>query len=192
MYPPGEQTRVRVGRARRAALRRVSPRALRGRRDGRREALRARRAVRRRSSARRTTSSSRSSGAWRPISSFPWRSSAHPIVRESGRPRDELAQRVPVAHRARARALPVARASRRPTRAFARGERGAGELERLARAEVAARRRPIDYVERRRRGRARADRRRSERPSRSSRSRAASGTTRLIDNVVLGEDPTRA
>jgi pantoate--beta-alanine ligase len=110
----------------------------------------------------------------------------HPIVREP----DGLAMSSRNAYLSteeRARALAIVRGLDAAARQFASGERDARELERLTRASIEAVATSIDYVEARD-----AD---TLAPLTAIDVRAVLavacrvGTTRLIDNVVLGEDP---
>jgi pantoate--beta-alanine ligase len=112
----------------------------------------------------------------------------HPIVRE----RDGLALSSRNAYLStdeRARALSIVRGLDAASRAFARGERGRAEIERLVRASIEPVATSIDYVEAR-------DPDGLDALGETLGERAALlvacriGTTRLIDNVVLGEDPT--
>jgi pantoate--beta-alanine ligase len=111
----------------------------------------------------------------------------HPIVRE----RDGLAMSSRNAYLStdeRARALSIVRGLDAASRAFARGERGRAPLERMVRASIEPAATSIDYVEAR-------DPDGLDAPGEALGERAALlvacrvGTTRLIDNVVLGEDP---
>ena len=192
MYPPGDETRVRVGALAAPLCGRAPAGALRGGRDGRREALRARRAVRRRVRAEGLPAAAVVRRiATRPL--FSRRDRRPPHRARAGRPRDELAQRLPLGRRARARALAiVARPRRRGAGASRAGERDARDARaRRARAHRARSPTSIDYVDvARRRTRSRRSRRRTIGDARARwPSPAAIGTTRLIDNVVLGEDP---
>jgi pantoate--beta-alanine ligase len=110
----------------------------------------------------------------------------HPIVREP----DGLALSSRNAYLStddRARALAIVRGLDTAARRFAAGERDARELERVARAPIEAVATSIDYVEARD-----AD---TLAPLTAVDPRAVlavacrMGTTRLIDNVVLGEEP---
>jgi pantoate--beta-alanine ligase len=114
---------------------------------------------------------------------------AHPIVRES----DGLAMSSRNAYLSaeeRARALGLSRGLATAWRAFDSGERDAAKLKALAHAEVEKIATSIDYVEV-----ADADSLTAFAPGSKIQSRALVaiacrvGTTRLIDNVVLGEDP---
>jgi pantoate--beta-alanine ligase len=186
MYPPGEETRVRVGRLAESLCGPVRPghfegvatvvtklfaivgpcSAVFGKKDYQQLAI-LRRVVR---------------DLFLPIEI-----EAHPIVREA----DGLAMSSRNAYlsadeRAKARAL--SRGLSSAAHAFASGERSARELVRLARAEIEPVARSIDYVEITDadslvpiEGRA---------PERALLAVACRvGVTRLIDNVVLGEDP---
>jgi pantoate--beta-alanine ligase len=120
---------------------------------------------------------------------FPIAIVGHPIVREP----DGLAmssRNVFLDPAERARALGISRGLSAAVRAFERGERSAGALRALARAEVTPVATSIDYVEV-----ADADTLQpyddaSQTPERALVAIACRvGGTRLIDNVVLGEDP---
>jgi pantoate--beta-alanine ligase len=120
---------------------------------------------------------------------FPVEVVGHPIVRES----DGLALSSRNAYLSapdRQRALALSRGLTAAWRAFDGGERKAGALATLARGEVAAAADSIDYVEV-----ADADSLAPFDPDAPVGSRALVaiacriGGTRLIDNVVLGEDP---
>jgi pantoate--beta-alanine ligase len=111
----------------------------------------------------------------------------HPIVRE----RDGLAMSSRNAYLSgdeRARALSIVRGLDAAARAFARGERRRSEIEHLVRASIEPAATSIDYVEAR-------DAEGLDALGETLAERAALlvacrvGTTRLIDNVVLGEDP---
>ncbi len=111
----------------------------------------------------------------------------HPIVRE----RDGLAMSSRNAYLSsdeRARALSIVRGLDAASRAFSGGERRRAEIERLARASIEPSVTSIDYVEAR-------DPQGLQALGDTLDRRAALlvacrvGTTRLIDNVVLGEDP---
>ena len=174
-------------RARGAAGRGAPPGPLRGRRDGGREALRRRRPLRRSLRAQGLPAAPRrpAHGA-RPLRAGGDRRAPHRA--RAGRPGDELAQRLPLPGGARAGAR--ARAGpRRGREALRRRRADARELERVVRASVEA---GAD-LHRLRRG---ARRGHASRRCAAGRARAPSslvacrvGTTRLIDNVVLGEDP---
>ncbi len=117
---------------------------------------------------------------------FPVEVASHPIVRES----DGLAMSSRNAYLSpeeRVRALALVRGLDAAARSFAAGERRARELERIAREHVARAASSIDYVE------ARADDTLdaiSEVAERAILAVACRiGSTRLIDNVLLGEDP---
>ena len=110
----------------------------------------------------------------------------HPIVREP----DGLALSSRNAYLSadeRARALAIVRGLDTAARRFAAGERDARELRRVARASIEAVATSIDYVE------ARDADTLAELAAVDTRAVLAVacriGTTRLIDNVVLGEDP---
>jgi pantoate--beta-alanine ligase len=123
---------------------------------------------------------------------FPTSIVGHPIVREA----DGLAmssRNVFLDPAERARALGIARGLAAAARAFAAGERSAGALRGLARAHVEPIATSIDYVEV-----ADADTLRPFDDAATAPGRALVaiacrvGGTRLIDNVVLGEDPPPA
>jgi pantoate--beta-alanine ligase len=110
----------------------------------------------------------------------------HPIVREA----DGLAMSSRNAYLSaedRARAVALVQGLDAAARLFARGERRARELERIARGPVARIAASIDYVE------VRAHETLEPLTEVGDRALLAVacriGTTRLIDNVVLGEDP---
>jgi pantoate--beta-alanine ligase len=116
---------------------------------------------------------------------FPVEVLAHPIVREA----DGLAMSSRNAYLStedRKKALSLVRGLDAAARRFAQGERRARELERVARDFVEPVATSIDYVE------ARADETLDPITEVGSRAVLAIacriGTTRLIDNVVLGED----
>jgi pantoate--beta-alanine ligase len=120
---------------------------------------------------------------------FPVEVVGHPIVRE----KDGLAMSSRNAYLSpeeRARALGLSRGLGAAWRAFAGGERGAGVLRRAARAEVERAADSIDYVEV-----TDADSLAPHDDGATVGARALVaiacriGKTRLIDNVVLGEDP---
>ncbi len=111
----------------------------------------------------------------------------HPIVRE----RDGLAMSSRNAYLSgdeRVRALSIVRGLHAASRAFGGGERRRAEIERLARASIEPAATSVDYVEAR-------DPEGLQALGETLGDRAALlvacrvGTTRLIDNVVLGEDP---
>jgi pantoate--beta-alanine ligase len=111
----------------------------------------------------------------------------HPIVRE----RDGLALSSRNAYLSadeRARALSIVQGLDAASRAFARGERRRAEIERLARASIELAATSIDYVEARD---ADALDALGETLGQTAALLVACrvGSTRLIDNVVLGEDP---
>jgi pantoate--beta-alanine ligase len=87
----------------------------------------------------------------------------------------------------RVRALALVRGLDAAARSFAGGERRARELERVAREHVARAASSIDYVEARADGTLEAISQVAERAILAVACRI--GTTRLIDNVLLGEDP---
>lgn len=117
---------------------------------------------------------------------FPVEIVGHPIVREP----DGLAMSSRNAYLSadeRARALGIVRGLDAAARSFSAGERNARELERVARASIEPSATSIDYVALRD-----ADTLAplDVVPSRAVLAVACRvGTTRLIDNVVLGEDP---
>lgn len=110
----------------------------------------------------------------------------HPIVRE----RDGLAmssRNAYLSSEERARALSIVRGLDAASRAFAAGERRRAELERLVRTSIEPAATSIDYVEARDPdGLDALGERVGERAALLVACRV--GTTRLIDNVVLGED----
>jgi pantoate--beta-alanine ligase len=119
--------------------------------------------------------------------SFPVETLAHPIVRET----DGLAmssRNVYLRADERKRATSLVRGLDSAARRFAQGERRARELERLAREVIAPAATSIDYIE------VRADETLEALTDVDPGARAVLavacrvGTTRLIDNVVLGED----
>jgi pantoate--beta-alanine ligase len=111
----------------------------------------------------------------------------HPIVRE----RDGLAMSSRNAYLSsdeRVRALSIVRGLDAASRAFAGGERRRGEIERLARTSIEPAATSVDYVEAREPdGLQTLGETMGERAALLVACRV--GTTRLIDNVVLGEDP---
>jgi pantoate--beta-alanine ligase len=117
---------------------------------------------------------------------FPVEIVGHPIVREP----DGLAMSSRNAYLSvddRRRALALVQGLDAAARAFAGGERSAREIERIAREPVERVASSIDYVEARTHDTLEAI---TEIPSRALLAVACRvGTTRLIDNVVLGEDP---
>ena len=90
----------------------------------------------------------------------------------------------------RERALVISRELARAVRAFERGERRAGELRRTAEAAIAAAGLRVDYVELTGADALEPLADDAELPARALLAVAAfAGKTRLIDNVVLGEEP---
>ena len=117
---------------------------------------------------------------------FPVEVASHPIVREP----DGLAMSSRNAYLSpgeRGRAVALVQGLDAAARSFAAGERRARELERVARERIELDASSIDYVE------ARADETLEAITEVESRALLAVacriGATRLIDNVVLGEDP---
>ncbi len=192
MYPEGEETRVRVGPTGRRPLRPAPPRALRGGDHRRLQAVRARRSQRRRLRPEGLPAARRA----------PAHGDRHVLPRRGGgrahRPRDgrarhELAQRLPRRGGAGARQGAVAGSHRRLARARERRARH----RRPARPRAGARwpRSPsgsTTWPPPIRGPCARAPTRHRSPTGRScsSPSPRTSATTRLLDNVVLGEDPS--
>ena len=145
VYPPGYQTTVEVRELARGPVRRRSgPGHFAGVATVVVQAVQHRAARRRACSARRTSSSWRSSAAWS-RSGHGGRDRRPADGARGRRPGDVVAQRLPVARRAGARAVAVARALRRARRASPAASANAADIVAGARAALDVDR--IDYVE---------------------------------------------